>query len=70
MTGAQAISKKLRPILALSMGDPMGVGPEIIVKALEDQLRLGATGLVGNRGFRRFQRAYFRGSNVFPMEGW
>jgi len=27
---------------------------EAIVKALEDQLRLGAKGLVGNRGFRRF----------------
>jgi len=36
MTGAQAISEKLRPILALSMGDPVGVGPEIIVKALAD----------------------------------
>jgi 4-hydroxythreonine-4-phosphate dehydrogenase len=27
---------KLRPILALTMGDPVGVGPEIIVKALAD----------------------------------
>ena len=36
MTGAQAISEKQRPILALSMGDPVGVGPEIIVKALAD----------------------------------
>ena len=25
-----------RPILALTMGDPVGVGPEIIVKALAD----------------------------------
>ena len=27
---------EIRPILALSMGDPVGVGPEIIVKALAD----------------------------------
>ena len=26
----------VRPILALTMGDPVGVGPEIIVKALVD----------------------------------
>ena len=29
-------SSEIRPILALSMGDPVGVGPEIIVKALAD----------------------------------
>ena len=27
---------KIRPLLALTMGDPVGVGPEIIVKALTD----------------------------------
>jgi 4-hydroxythreonine-4-phosphate dehydrogenase len=27
---------KLRPILALTMGDPVGVGPEILVRALSD----------------------------------
>jgi 4-phospho-D-threonate 3-dehydrogenase / 4-phospho-D-erythronate 3-dehydrogenase len=27
---------KIRPILALTMGDPVGVGPEIIIKALSD----------------------------------
>ncbi len=36
MTEARAITEKQRPILALSMGDPVGVGPEIIVKALAD----------------------------------
>jgi 4-phospho-D-threonate 3-dehydrogenase / 4-phospho-D-erythronate 3-dehydrogenase len=29
--------EKLRPILALTMGDPVGIGPEIIVKALADE---------------------------------
>jgi 4-hydroxythreonine-4-phosphate dehydrogenase len=28
--------EQLRPILALTMGDPVGIGPEIIVKALAD----------------------------------
>ncbi len=28
--------RKIRPILALTMGDPVGVGPEIIVRALSD----------------------------------
>ena len=27
---------EMRPILALTMGDPVGIGPEIIVKALAD----------------------------------
>ena len=38
--GGEAISSwqppKTRPILALTMGDPVGIGPEIIVKALAD----------------------------------
>jgi 4-hydroxythreonine-4-phosphate dehydrogenase len=29
-------NRKIRPILALTMGDPVGVGPEIIVRALAD----------------------------------
>ncbi len=29
-------ARKMRPILALTMGDPVGVGPEIMVKALSD----------------------------------
>jgi 4-hydroxythreonine-4-phosphate dehydrogenase len=28
---------KIRPLLALTMGDPVGVGPEIIIKALTDE---------------------------------
>ena len=31
------MAEKIRPILALTMGDPVGVGPEIIVKALADE---------------------------------
>ena len=29
-------SPKIRPILALTMGDPVGVGPELLIKALSD----------------------------------
>ena len=34
---AEARNNETRPVLALSMGDPAGVGPEIIVKAMANQ---------------------------------
>lgn len=41
-----------RPVIAISMGDPLGIGPEIIVKALADR------GLRARARFRIFGWAY------------
>lgn len=36
-----------QPVIGITMGDPAGIGPEVIVKALEDpQLRLSATFII------------------------
>lgn len=34
---SQPSARRKRPLVAVSMGDPLGIGPEIIVKALHDQ---------------------------------
>jgi len=31
------ITKKTKPIVGITMGDPAGIGPEIVVKALSDK---------------------------------
>lgn len=48
--------KNTRPVIAVTMGDPTGVGPEIILKALADRrLRRVAVPLViGDAGLLRF----------------
>jgi 4-hydroxythreonine-4-phosphate dehydrogenase len=48
---AEARNNETRPVLALSMGDPAGVGPEIIVKAM------------ANRELRRAARFVIHGAN-------
>ncbi len=35
-----------RPLLAITSGDPLGVGPEVLVKALRDGIRQGANRLI------------------------
>jgi 4-hydroxythreonine-4-phosphate dehydrogenase len=48
--------KNTKPVIAITMGDPVGVGPEIILKALVDRrVRLVADPLVvGDAGLLRF----------------
>jgi len=54
-----------RPTIAISMGDPAGIGPEIILKALQDDALAAKADwiIVGNRSvwirpgkFAEFQR--------------
>jgi 4-hydroxythreonine-4-phosphate dehydrogenase len=55
-----------RPRLAISLGDPRGIGPEVTLAALGDPSVAGAAGfvLVGPRRFLR------RGQADVPVEGW
>lgn len=41
--------RRQRPVLAVSMGDPLGIGPEVIVKALNERIQGGHAGEAGFR---------------------
>lgn len=48
--------KNTKPVIAITMGDPVGVGPEIILKALVDKRvrRVAAPLVIGDAGLLRF----------------
>jgi 4-hydroxythreonine-4-phosphate dehydrogenase len=51
-SGGRMTVKKDRPVIAVPMGDPAGIGPEIIVKALAEQEVIDAARcvVIGDRG--------------------
>ena len=65
---ASKSSSMASQILALTMGDPAGIGPEIIVRALLSEPELmGQCVVVGDAGTLRRAAAIFRSSGVPPL---
>ncbi len=60
----------MKPIIAIPMGDPAGIGPEIVIKALADpEVTECAACLVVGDGTVLEQAMTFRACRLWPSAG-
>lgn len=55
------------PLIAVSMGDPLGIGPEVVVKALSDALRAGMRARFVVLGLEECVRAAAERAGIAPF---